>query len=382
MDQEIKNKILKRQIRVLLNGLHSKSGGGLNYLRNILPLMAKDQSIDLHLVIHEDQLDQIPQNIKNVTIHSLKFARGFWRLLIHEQFDIPRLARTIVADVTFSPANYGPILAPNTIILIRNALSVAFVERRLIKIGYWIFVYLGTFISLLAAKKAIVVSEYALNETSNGFLGFFKNRFTVINHGVSEFFSPPKEGVDRKKFLLAVSDLYVQKNFKNLLLAFKELKVLHSNLTLKIAGNPIDNDHFKELKGIVLENKLENDVDFLGSVSSEKLLKLYQSCGIFVFASTIETFGNPLVEAMACGAPIACSNTAAMPEVVGDAAEFFDPRNVSSIVKVINFLLNDAQLQQRLSQKALKRAKAFSWRVTVEKTVTVLKKVESHKNKS
>ena len=87
----------------------------------------------------------------------------------------------------------------------------------------------------------------------------------------------------------------------------------------------------------------------------------------------METFGNPLVEAMACGAPIACSNTAAMPEVAGDAAEYFDPGSVESMAQAIDRLLKDFKLRETLSGKALKRAKLFSWKQTAKKTLDVIK---------
>ncbi len=288
---------------------------------------------------------------------------------------MPRLAKRIGADVTFSPANYGPLRAPNAVILLRNALSVAFVERRLSKLMYWALVYLATFLSILFSKKAIVVSHYARKAFSESFFSLFENRFIVVNHGISEIFSPPQKRVNRKKFLLAVSDIYVQKNLKNLIIAFKQLKIDHPYLILKIAGRPIDNDYFQSLKILISDNKLDKDVQFLGSVESNELVKLYQSCSIFVFPSTIETFGNPLVEAMACGAPIACSNTTAIPEVVGNAAEYFDPSNLNSIKRAINRLLKDEKLRQKLSQKALRRAKDFSWKKTGEKTLAVIKDV-------
>ena len=364
---------VKPRVRLLFNGLHSKSGGGLTYLDNILPLMAGDNGIDLHLCVHEDQMESLPENLDGVTVHTLDFAQGFWRLQIREQIDIPRLAKRIGADVTFSPANYGPLLAPNLVVLLRNALSVAFVERRLVKLGYWALVYLGTFLSLLVSRKAITVSEYAKNAASGGLIGLFGNRFTVVPHGVSEVFSPPEKNLKRENFLLAVSDLYVQKNFKNLISAMANLKADYPGLTLKIAGNPIDEDYFQDLKQMISEERLDGEVELLGGVPPRKLVTLYQRCGIFIFPSTVETFGNPLVEAMACGAPIACSNTASMPEVAGDAAEFFDPSNVESIVVAIECLLENQELRQDLSRKALERAKAFSWPRTAEKTSAVIK---------
>lgn len=365
--------VSKPKIRLLFNGLHSKSGGGLTYLNNILPLMAADKYIDLHLCIHEDQRDFLPENLENTTIHTLDFPQGFWRLQLREQVDVPRLARKIGSDVTFSPANYGPLWAPNSVILLRNALSVAFVERRLVKLGYWALVYLGTFLSLLVSKRAIIVSEYARNAASGGLLGLFGSRFAVVPHGVSEVFSPADKKSKRENFLLAVSDLYVQKNLKNLILAMSRLSKDHPGLLLKIAGNPIDEDYYKELKKIVAEEKLDGIVEFLGSIPPKELVELYRRCRVFVFPSTVETFGNPLVEAMACGATVACSNTAAMPEVAGNAAEFFDPANVESMVQTIERLLENDGLRKTYGRKALERAKDFSWQRTAEKTLAVIK---------
>ncbi len=359
--------------RLLFNGLHSKSGGGLTYLSNILPLMAGENDIDLHLCVHQDQMQSLPENLDGITVHTLNFPQGFWRLQIREQIDIPRLAKRIGADVTFSPANYGPLLAPNSVVLLRNALSVAFVERRLVKLGYWALVYFGTFLSLLVSRKAITVSDYARRAASGGLFGFFRNRFTVVPHGVSEIFSPPKKNAQRENFLLAVSDLYVQKNFKNLISAIARLAQDHPDVTLKIAGRPIDEEYFSELKQAVAEKKLEGKVEFLGGLPPMDIADLYRRCGIFVFPSTVETFGNPLVEAMASGAPIACSNTAAMPEVVGDAAEFFDPGDVESMAQAIERLMEDVKRRKDLGRRAMKRAKAFSWNQTAEKTLAVIK---------
>ena len=363
----------KQPVRLLFNGLHSKTGGGLTYMRNILPLIASEQDIDVHLCLHEDQRNLMLGSHDNITTHYLNFKPGFWRLQFREQLEVPWLARQIGADVTFSPANYGPLLAPNSVLLLRNALSVAFVERRFLKLSYWALVYLGTFFSLLASRRAITVSEYARRAASGGLIGLFGNQFSVVPHGVSEIFTPPKVGAQRENFLLAVSDLYIQKNFKKLISVMARLAPDHPTLSLKIAGRPIDEDYFAELKQLVAEEKLEGKVEFLGGVQPLELVELYRRCGVFVVPSTVETYGNPLVEAMACGAPIACSNTAAMPEVVGTAAEFFDPHDLESMLGSIVRLLEDKKLRQKLSDNALEHVKSFSWKRTAEKTLVVIR---------
>ncbi|MGY9063704.1 MAG: glycosyltransferase family 4 protein, partial [Rhodospirillales bacterium] len=164
------------------------------------------------------------------------------------------------------------------------------------------------------------------------------------------------------------SDIYVQKNFKNLLLAISELIPEKPNIQLKIAGRPIDFEFLQELKTIVKEKDLGNHVEFLGGLEVDDLIKLYQKCGLFVFPSTVETFGNPLVEAMACGAPIASSNAAAMPEVLGDAGVYFDPNKISDMRDTILKLMLDKELRNLISELAEARSQEFSWEKTEAKT--------------
>ena len=360
-----------RPIRILVNGLHSKSGGGVTYLQNMLPLLAADSAVEVHLCIHQDQRGILPKDIGNVSVHCLSFKSGFWRLAFWEQYELPRLARRIDAEVTFSPANYGPLLAPNPVILLRNALSVGFVERRPAKIAYWMGVYFGTALSLLVCRRAISVSNYALRSVGGGLLRLVGERISIIPHGVAKIFSPANS--ERQDFLLAVSDIYVQKNLRNLLYALVKLRAGRPGIKLKIAGRPIDKGYFDSLRKIVKRQGLHEQVEFLGQVSPDELAGLYRRCAVFVFPSSIETFGNPLVEAMASGAPIASSNSAAMPEVVGDAALFFDPADVDGMAAALDRLLKDAELRRGLGARALANSGDFSWPKTAARTLDVLK---------
>ena len=247
-----------KPIRILINALHARTGGGVTYLSNMLPLLAKDPMLEVHLCANEDQQDILPKNIKNINYHFLNFERGLWKTLIREQFELPKLALQIKADFTFSPANYGPIFTPNTIIMLRNAVSVGFVERRPIKLGYWVLLFMATLVSLLVCRRAIAVSNYA-SHVGSGFLwGLLKSKVTVIPHGVDERFCVDKNVVRDPNTLLAVSDIYVQKNFKNLLLAMSELIPNYPNIHLKIAGRPIDLEYLLELENIVMDKERIN----------------------------------------------------------------------------------------------------------------------------
>lgn len=363
----------RRPIRLLVNGLHSKSGGGVTYLTNMLPQIAADKDVEVHLCLNEDQRDLISASLDGISVHLLSFQPSFLGRLFHEQIQIPLLARRLGSDATFSPANYGPLAARRGIILLRNALSVAFVERRPMKLVYWAMLYLGTALSLIFSRRAIAVSNYARRSAAGGLLSLVIDRIAVIPHGVSPHFSPPPDGARREDFLLAVSDIYVQKNLVNLILAIDRLRRKHPDIRIKIAGRPIDQDYFQTLQGLVARLGVGDRVEFLGQVPRDDLVDLYRRCGVFVFPSTVETFGNPLVEAMACGAPIACSNTAAMPEVVGDAAVFFDPADVDGIAASVESLMADPERRRALSARAVARSAHFSWSLTASRTLAVIK---------
>jgi len=371
--QIIEAVVRPQPLRILINGLHARTGGGVTYLRNMLPQLAHDKDVELHLCAHDDQKDILPLGIEDIEYHFFNFPRGFWNVLWREQIDIPGLARTIAADVTFSPANYGPVFARNPVVMVRNAVSVGFVERRPVKLAYWGLLYLATLTSLATARKAIAVSDYARKIGTGILWGVLRRRITIVPHGVNEAFFVNPAVTRQTDFLLAVSDIYVQKNFVNLLMAFSRLSNVHPNLQLKIAGRPVDRDYLAVLQRLIDIKGLGDKVAFLGHLDVEQLRKMYQSCTVFVFPSTVETFGNPLVEAMACGAPIACSRAAAMPEVLGDAGRYFDPADVDDMTCELDNLLKDPDLRAGLSEKAARRATRYSWALTAQRTLEVLK---------
>jgi glycosyltransferase involved in cell wall biosynthesis len=371
MDREF---LKSNRLRILVNGIHAKSGGGVTYLKNILPILAEDAELELHLFIHKEQFELFEAVDERIRVHLLDYRNGFFFNLVWEQFALPILARSMSIDVTVSPANYGPLMAPAQVIMLRNSLAVAGKETRPIKRLYWAGLTIMTALSLLTCQRAIAVSNYARKALTFGISQRLQSKVSVIYHGVRETFVPP-ETERSGNFLLAVSDIYVQKNLHILINALGELRRSNPDIVLKLAGKAIDQGYLNELKDAIRLEKLEDAVEFLGEMNSDQLLVLYQNCIAFVFPSTVETFGNPLVEAMACGAPIVSSNTAAMPEILGEAAIYFDPLNARDIAAQIGEILANGDLRLRLSQTALQRAAMFSWRNTARQTADVIKSV-------
>ena len=170
-----------------------------------------------------------------------------------------------------------------------------------------------------------------------------------------------------------VSDVYVQKNIHTLIRVLAKVRSYRPEVTLAVAGRLVDTDYHGELRRLAEECGVSDAVRFLGGQSTERLLELYRTCTLFVFPSTVETFGNPLVEAMACGAPIICSRTAAMPEVAGEAVQYVDPLAIDEMVTAIVALLDDPARRADLSRRSLERAAKYSWAATGLRTAEVLR---------
>lgn len=366
-----------RPLRIVVNGAHAKSGGGVTYLRRILPELVKQPGLELHLFLHSDQLELFYPICDGVQVTTFDHDPGFWPALRWEQFSLPVIAWAMGADAVFSPANYGPVLARNHVVMLRNAISVIRLTTRLRPMGYWLLLSAATFISLVMSRRAIAVSEYAARILTFGLRGVFRRKLNVVYHGTSTPARLRAGNTEPGNNLLAVSDIYVQKNYHSLIEAFAEVHRKRPELKLTIVGREIDSVYTSSIRKMVEDLDLTGAVNFLGYVEPAQLNDMYVSCHVFVFPSTVETFGNPLLEAMSVGAPIACSNSAAMPEVIGDAGLTFDPRDTRDIVHKIEMLLADPDLRTQLGERASRRAKEFSLSHTAESTASVLRSAGS-----
>ncbi|MGQ0663077.1 MAG: glycosyltransferase [Pseudomonadota bacterium] len=360
----------KRRLKLLVNGIHGRSGGGLTYLRNMLPHLAADPRLDLDLVLLAEQRDALGPLDSRIRVHTA-LPHGFWGRLVWEQIALPRLARKLGAEVTLSPANYGPILAPRPVIVVRNALAVGAIERREAKRMYWRALVLATTLSLLTCRRAVVASQYMRRALPLGLGRRLGSRIAVIPMGVDPRYTPGGGPAD-PPFVLAVGDIYVQKNYHRLIAAFVEVTMRVPEARLWIAGRAIDRDYLAELQNQVDALGLGTHVRFLGEQSPDALVGLFRAATVFVMPSSVESFGLSLVEAMACGAAVASSRAAAMPEVAGDAALFFDPDDPADIAEVLTRLLTDPALRRSLAAKALARACLFSWVDTARRLADVI----------
>ena len=127
----------------------------------------------------------------------------------------------------------------------------------------------------------------------------------------------------------------------------------------------------KELHRAVNHSALADRVHFTGFVDDADMVYFYGACDLFVFPSFYEGFGLPILEAMACGRAVACSNTSAMPEVANAAGILFDPQASAEMVRAMSDVLLDSELRTRLERLGTARAASFSWEKAAAKTLNV-----------
>lgn len=175
-------------------------------------------------------------------------------------------------------------------------------------------------------------------------------------------------------YILFVSTIEPRKNVPTLLMAYKQLlDNYHADVSLLLGGEK--GWLFDEVFALVEKLGLHGRARFLGRVSPEDLLGLYNAARLLVHPAFYEGFGLPPLEAMACGTPVVASNTSSLPEVVGDAALLVDPTDVDGMAVAMWRVLSDETLRQQMIEKGLKRARLFSWRKAALETLEIYRRL-------
>ena len=198
------------------------------------------------------------------------------------------------------------------------------------------------------ADRVIVISEWARGRVIDA-LGLDPGRVHAIHLAVDHERFSPDPAVAREPFLLYPARPWPHKNHARLFEAFARLREERPGLRLVLTGVGHDAD------------RLPAGVETRGGVPTADLVSLYRRAAAVVFPSLYEGFGLPPLEALACGCPVASSNAASLPEVLGDAAVLFDPHDAAAIAAGVSEALDRAE---ELSALGPRRAAAFTWDAT------------------
>jgi glycosyltransferase involved in cell wall biosynthesis len=313
------------------------------------------------LVPNEINQSMVPQ-WDNIIIQRCGILSGnFW-----EQIELPFFSRN---GLLVNLCNIGPIMHHKQIVVFHDASVYAYPKTY--SFGFRLKYYLFMGILSHTVKKILTVSQFSKKELSH-YLGIGEETISVISEGCEHILrTPPDDRIlveydlIKTPFLLAVGNESSQKNL-SIVINTIEQSDDHS-IPLAIAGGGF-NKIFKKVK------KTESPkVIYLGYVTDEQLRSLYSHALGFVFSSLYEGFGLPPLEAMICGCPVICSNKASMPEICGNAVEYFNPINIEELIHLLGDLVKNEALQNELRKRGYEQAKLFTWEKAADLLITYLK---------
>ena len=198
--------------------------------------------------------------------------------------------------------------------------------------------------------------------------------FRVIGHDRAQAAAAQTTGSEAP-FVFSVGDLQPRKNLIGLIAAFTRLVTENPQLKHNLVLTGQDTWFTHKVREAARASGIASRIIFTGFVPDSALLQLYNACDCFVFPSFYEGFGLPIVEAMACGRAVACSNTSAMPEVADGAAQLFDPYCIEGMARAMADLLLNAELRGRKERLGLQRAGLFNWNRSALATLEVYQQV-------
>lgn len=236
--------------------------------------------------------------------------------------------------------------------------------------------------SLKRANQIVTISESVKSEIHQ-YYGTNKDKIQVLPCAVDPLRFNPKDQseieVVRKKYhlprryILFVSTLEPRKNVEGLIEAYRALpEAIKAQYALVLVG--LSGWKSQGIEAAIGDAQTAGDkVVRIGYATSSDLAAIYSGASLFAYPSFYEGFGLPPLEAMACGVPVVTSNSSSLPEVVGDAALTIDPADQSALTAAMAQVLADPQLAADLRQKGLRRAKQFTWEVSAQRLLDIIK---------
>ncbi|WNM56869.1 glycosyltransferase family 4 protein [Candidatus Nitrospira allomarina] len=232
-------------------------------------------------------------------------------------------------------------------------------------------------------SRVVAVSKFSSREIQE-VLHLPSDRITVIHHGPSPAMFPDRDDqkfqevrtrlhIPARPFVLFVGGAEPRKNHTAVFKAFARSPRLASSFSLVAIGEV--ESRGANLMVTARDLGIGDYVCCPGYVSSEDLRLLYSHAEVFVFPSLYEGFGIPLLDAMACGAPIITGTGSALPEVAGDAALYVDPQDPEQLGMEIERLVSDRELQTQLRNKGFERVKHFTWERAAQETLNLYRNV-------
>lgn len=301
-----------------------------------------------------------------------------------EQIALPHYIKKLKPDLLHCTSNTAPLYCSVPLVLTLH--DIIYLENRQASSKSW-YQEMGWYYRRLVVprilrkcKRIITVSNFEKQRISKA-LQLSEDKLLAIYNGYSPHFCvQPKDKATIRKYI--ESDPYIfflgntdpKKNTPRVLKAYN-LYLNRSEQKLPMLIADLDEEF---IDGILEQENLKNlkpHLRFPGYIANSDLSALYGAAFVFLYPSLRESFGIPMLEAMACGTPIIAGNTSAMPEIAGEKALLVDPFDENDIAEKILLLEKDQKIYQKQVAYGLERVKQFSWKRTAEELLKVYQEV-------
>ncbi len=359
-------------LRIGVNALYLIPGGvgGTEiYLRSLLAALAEIDRENEYVVFtnRETGGDLLPAGPNFTTAPqpfraSLRPARILW-----EQTVLPAAVWRRRLDVLFNPGFTAPVLCSCPCVTVFHDLQ----HKRHPEYFRWFD--LPFWRALLYASATRSAAVIAVSEATRADLKRYyrlpDQRIRVIPHGVdARMFELDRGCVE--PFLLCVATLHPHKNLTRLIEAFALLRSERPEFSLVLAG--LRGFHAAAVEEQIAALGLGDAVRVTGWIARQELYGLFARAAAFVYPSTFEGFGMPVLEALAAGLPTACSAIEPLASIAGDAALYFDPADIDAMAGAMRRLAADQALRRALAEAGPRRARRFSWRASAVATLEAI----------
>jgi len=373
-------------VKVLINAVSANMGGALTYITSILREIPHIAGNDKFVVVIPPATQQTLKSVVDKQVIELApYELGEGKALQRMYFDnwiLPRLALEHEAEVLFSATGFCSLRSPcPQVLLVRNAAFFCpLLEQKYKEVGRsYHSVRARRWMSLVSVRGADAVlfptdAVLKLLETHTSLAG---KRTEVLHYGFAPdgFFCDGADApdivnkIDRWKnkgyqILLNVSACAFHKNLETIIKSLPA--IISSGLKVKFVttlsrGRLGDPEIFDRLMKQTRELGLSDVVVSAGYLKHDQMHHLYKKADVFIFPSFTESFGHPLVEAMACGLPVVASDMPVNRELCGEAASYFDTFSKKNCSEILTEVLSNRDKRLAMRERSLERAKDFSW---------------------
>ena len=365
-----------------------KNKHGMDYvvLQEIKELQQIDTENEYFVFVAPGE-DRCLESTKNV--HIMEIGGGFYPLW--EQYTLPKAAKALNLDMLHCTSNTAPIRCNIPLILTLH--DIIFLEPRdknnksLYQNMGWLYRRLVVPKILKKCRRIITVSDFEKDHIIST-LGIPKEQMAMIYNGYNEWFKPLQDShrvyqkyIDSPGYFFFLGNTDPKKNTERTLIAYSKY-LEKSEIKRKLLMADLDKQYMDD---IIERNKIENireNIIMPGYIVNSDLPYIYSNAFAFLYTSLRESFGIPLLEAMACGTPVITSNTSSMPEIGGPDAILINPSSSEEIAEMMLRLEMDDAFYRKQEEVGLERAKLFSWRHTAEQLLQLYENVYKEINQT